>query len=398
MEIINYIGFENTNKSLSEKLKNFIQKFSHKKQNYNYFSVDYGYSEKSMKNNFKFSDLLIALGKTLTLIQKNFKKICAWIILLSAIYIFSVLGNKIYSYNKNFSNPLNLQDLENLEIKTLNQIMTNFALEEELIFSEDGTLQESVNDTKIEQIFSQPVTFQNYKVQSGDTISGITKKFGLKNISTIIAVNDIDNVRLISAGQTLKIPSIDGLTYTVQKGNSIQGISSKFNVTLEDLLDVNELENANLTVGQSLFIPGAKLDNESLHNALGDRFINPISIRYRLTSRFGRRSDPFTGAASNHTGIDMACPTGTAVKASMSGKVAFTGYSNIFGNYVIINHSKNYQTLYAHLSKIEAKKGQWVSQGTKIGLVGSTGYSTGPHLHFTVYKNGRLVDPLSLIK
>ena len=194
------------------------------------------------------------------------------------------------------------------------------------------------------------------------------------------------------------MPSIDGLIYTVQKGNSIQGISAKYNVTLEDLLDVNELESSELQVGQRLFIPGARLDNETLHNALGDRFIVPISAGYRLTSKFGRRADPFTGAISNHTGIDMACPTGTPIYASMSGKVAFVGYSNIFGNYVIINHSKGYQTLYAHMSKIEAKKGQWVSQGTKIGLVGSTGYSTGPHLHFTVYKNGKLVDPLSLLK
>ena len=78
--------------------------------------------------------------------------------------------------------------------------------------------------------------------------------------------------------------------------------------------------------------------------------------------------------------------------------MSFAGYSNIYGNYVIIKHANGYQTLYAHMSKILAKKGQWVSQGTRIGLVGSTGYSTGPHLHFTVYKNGQLVNPMTLIK
>ena len=94
----------------------------------------------------------------------------------------------------------------------------------------------------------------------------------------------------------------------------------------------------------------------------------------------------------------MACATGTPIRASMSGKVAYVGWSNIFGNYVIINHANGYQTLYGHMSKTLAKKGQVVDQSTKIGLVGSTGYSTGPHLHFTVYKNGNLVDPMSLIK
>ena len=94
----------------------------------------------------------------------------------------------------------------------------------------------------------------------------------------------------------------------------------------------------------------------------------------------------------------MACPTGTPIYAAMSGKVIHAGWSNIFGNYIIVDHGNGYQTLYGHMSKILARNGQRVSQGTRIGLVGSTGYSTGPHLHFTVYKNGKLVDPLTLLK
>ena len=94
----------------------------------------------------------------------------------------------------------------------------------------------------------------------------------------------------------------------------------------------------------------------------------------------------------------MACAIGTPIVATASGKVTYSGVSPVFGNYVIINHGNGYQSLYGHMSLILAKKDQWVSQGTRIGLVGSTGYSTGPHLHFTVYKNGKLVDPLSLIK
>ena len=81
----------------------------------------------------------------------------------------------------------------------------------------------------------------------------------------------------------------------------------------------------------------------------------------------------------------------------MSGTVVFTGISNVFGKYVIIDHGNGYKTLYAHMSKIIATKGQFVGQNTKIGLVGSTGYSTGPHLHFTVYKNGNLVNPMSVL-
>ena len=82
----------------------------------------------------------------------------------------------------------------------------------------------------------------------------------------------------------------------------------------------------------------------------------------------------------------------------MNGTVAAAGFHKIYGNYVIIRHFDGYQTLYAHMSKIHVSKGDEVSVGTKIGLVGSTGYSTGPHLHFSVYKNGRLVDPATVLK
>ena len=99
-----------------------------------------------------------------------------------------------------------------------------------------------------------------------------------------------------------------------------------------------------------------------------------------------------------HYGVDFGVKKNTPIGAAMSGKVVYVGYSNIFGNYVIINHGNGYQTLYGHMTKALCHNGQQVSQGTRIGLVGSTGYSTGPHLHFTVYKNGSLVDPLSLLR
>ena len=140
------------------------------------------------------------------------------------------------------------------------------------------------------------------------------------------------------------------------------------------------------------------MDAAALKNAMGELFRIPISAKFRWTSPFGYRIDPISGVRSFHTGTDMACPTGTPILAAMSGKVVKTGQTRVYGNYVIIDHGNGYQTLYAHMSKIIASKGQWVSQGTRIGLVGSTGYSTGPHLHFTVYKNGKLVDPMTVLK
>lgn len=276
----------------------------------------------------------------------------------------------------------------------LNHKMQNFATLEAKPFDDAGFLSGS-NKTPL--VSTKPVKFTTYKVQSGDTIVAITRRVGLNNISTLIAVNDIDNCSALCAGQTLKIPSIDGLFYTVESGKTLEGISAKFCVPLEELIDVNELESSDLTQKTRLFIPGATLDKATLEAAIGTFFKTPLA-RYRISSYFGRRLDPITGVKSHHTGLDMAAAMGTPISASCSGTVSTAGFSNIFGNYVIINHSNGYQTLYGHMSRIIAKKGQWVSQGTQIGFVGSTGYSTGPHLHFTVYKNGRLVDPLPLIK
>ena len=240
------------------------------------------------------------------------------------------------------------------------------------------------------------VTFRNYTVKKGETVSGIASRAGLRNFGTLLSVNSIDNARRISAGQVLRIPSTDGLLYTVKKNETLASIAAAFKVNVTVLLDANDLTQETLSVGQQLFIPGAALSAFELRKALGELFIYPI--HGRLTSPFGYRSDPFTGTKSFHTGIDLAAPTGTAVKATLDGKVAETGVNRIYGNYVIITHDRGYQSLYGHLSAIHAKRGQYVTQGTVVGEVGSTGYSTGPHLHLSIYKNGSLIDPFSVLK
>lgn len=240
------------------------------------------------------------------------------------------------------------------------------------------------------------VTFRHYTVKKGETISGIAARAGLRHLSTLLSVNGITNARRVSSGQKLRIPSIDGLSYTVKKDDNLAGIAERYNVKVTALLDANDLPNAVLTAGQELFIPGAVFSAAELRRILGQLFIYPINGR--LTSPFGYRSDPFTGAKSFHSGIDLAAPTGTPVKATLDGKVVEAGINRIFGNYVIISHDNGYQSLYGHLHTIYAKRGQSVTQGTVIGAVGNTGYSTGPHLHLSIYKNGKMIDPFSVLK
>ena len=127
-------------------------------------------------------------------------------------------------------------------------------------------------------------------------------------------------------------------------------------------------------------------------NASGS-FLWPVASYVYVSSRFGLRVHPITGKTKSHTGIDIASNQGTAVYASDGGTVTLAGWNGGYGNCIMIDHGNGYVTLYGHLSSISVSVGQTVSQGATIGAVGSTGNSTGPHLHFEVLKNGTRIDP-----
>jgi len=162
-----------------------------------------------------------------------------------------------------------------------------------------------------------------------------------------------------------------------------------------DLVDANNLSSQVIQPNKSLFIPGAKLASSQLKRALGTLTIWPIVGR--VSSNFGYRLSPFSGIRQFHNGLDIVGPLNSPVRASMEGKVAETGYSAIFGNFVILSHSDGYQTLYGHLNKITVKPGQTISQGNPVGLLGSTGLSTGPHVHFGVFRRGIPQDPKKIL-
>ncbi len=368
----------------------------------NVFSTDLrSFKAQEVRKPINFRTFFKTVGSSVTdagdFVKDNGKRILiiAFSVVAAVTLLFGTI--RLAQHHINHTGPVMLASDGGADIENLNKLMSKFALAGTVDYDESGNLLD-IEVTSKAVNFAQPVSYQTYKVRSGDTISGIAKKFCLTNISTLISVNDIGNVRQLAAGQKLRIPSIDGIVYTVKKGDSLNSITSKYKISLEQLLDVNELTSETLTAGQQLFLPGAAMDANSLRNAMGELFRMPLSAKFRWSSPYGYRIDPIAGVKSFHTGTDMACPTGTPILAAMSGRVTTTGINRVYGNYVIIDHGNGYQTLYAHMSKIIASKGQWVSQGTRIGLVGSTGYSTGPHLHFTVYKNGKLVDPMTVLK
>jgi len=148
--------------------------------------------------------------------------------------------------------------------------------------------------------------------------------------------------------------------------------------------------------GRFLFLPGADFTPTERSYFLNSGFHFPLR-NYRISSPFGIRPSPFTGKPEKHNGLDLAAPVGTEVYPAKEGRVVETGTDTVYGNYIIITHANNWASLYGHLSSILVKPDSSVNRNSIIGKVGSTGQSTGPHLHFELRKNGTALDPGKLL-
>lgn len=404
MEIISFVNQNYSEKKPAGFFKRPNIRKTRKSEPLSSYAVAYPYEDITyragrVKRELSVKSILIGIGQHVSLagafINLYSKKIIIGLLAFIALGAAGFGTYKLIKYNENHIGPLTFNNTDSSELDAISRIMSSFLMDGGVQVDENGNV---IGDGTPSVVLAEPVSYQTYKVQAGDTIGGIARKFGLSNISTLISVNKISNVRSIYVGQKLSIPSADGIIYTVKKGDSLNSIAEKNSIKAEAIIDVNDLTSEVLSAGQELFLPGVGLDAKTLKNAMGDLFRIPIRASFRWSSPYGYRTDPIKNVRAFHTGTDLACPTGTPIYAAMSGTVSYTGVSSVFGNYVIVNHNNGYQTLYAHMSKILVKKGQSVNQDTKVGLVGSTGYSTGPHLHFTVYKNGKIVDPMTVLK
>ena len=235
----------------------------------------------------------------------------------------------------------------------------------------------------------------SYAIQPGDTLSQVSTDYNI-NMGTLISFNQIQDVRRIQIGLELQIPDRNGLLHSVQNGDTISALVDEYNSSFNAILDANSLTSEEILPGQTLFIPGARMDDTELKLALGELFIFPTNGYY--TSGFGYRADPFTGERRFHNGIDWANQSGTSVRASMAGTVVHVeSQIGNYGKFVIVQHAGGFQTLYAHMDSILARRGEYVSQGETIGRMGNTGRSTGSHLHFSIIRNGAFVDPLAYL-
>jgi len=238
-----------------------------------------------------------------------------------------------------------------------------------------------------------------YVVRKGDSISQIAEMFDVST-NTILAANDMKKSDKIKEGDILFILPISGVEYTIVKGDTLKSIAKNHKVDVSDITRFNGItEGAKLAIGDKIMIPGGEMIDEGgnkpasnlssaaardknyyethpMPNLVG-YFINPVPTGHKTQGLHG----------PGNRGIDIGAPTGTPIYASASGTVYFarTGWNGGYGNLVIVDHPNGTRTLYAHMSKLGTYTGKSVSQGEIIGYVGSTGHSTGPHIHFEVF-------------
>ena len=238
--------------------------------------------------------------------------------------------------------------------------------------------------------------YETHSVQSGEVIGSIAIRYGL-NEDTILSVNGIRNSRLLQIGQVLRIPNQDGIMSTVQGGETLEVIAGRYGSDVQAIVTANRLFSDTALPGTALFIPGGRLSWMERQEINGDLFVWPVAGR--ITSSFGWRRDPFgSGRQEFHNGIDIAARMGTPVRAAMGGRVSAAGFDPLWGNFIIITHPRGYRTMYAHLSRIRVRQGTHVGSGQHIGDVGSTGRSTGPHLHFTVFRHNSTINPRTVLR
>src|SRR3989344_2340207 len=246
-----------------------------------------------------------------------------------------------------------------------------------------------------------------YVVQEGDTVSTVAQKFGISE-ETILWQNNLDKKSKLKVAQELEILPVTGVSYKVQKGETIYSIAKKFEAEPQAIVDfpfntfVND-ETFALAQGQTLIIPeGIKPQEAAPRTGFASRRQTPNAGSVTASGTFvwpagGNLTQNF---AWYHRGIDIANKSAPDILAADSGTVVVSGWPDNggYGMRVIIDHGNGYQTLYAHLQATYVQVGQTVARGNAIGKMGSTGRSTGTHLHFEIHQGGNFLNPFEFLR
>ena len=262
---------------------------------------------------------------------------------------------------------------------------------------DDGTLYKPVAvDTTIQ---SSAWMLERYKVRDGDTLTGIASRFGV-SMMTVWWANKLETKGSLKVGQTLVIPPVNGLIVTVETGDTLQSLARENKITTEEIVEVNELDDTNLIVGQVLVLPGARGEPLPTPKPTPAPVV-PVgggggcgtcggTVKYQG----GAWAWPVVGGGnyisqyftSGHLGLDIAADYGSTVVSPLAGQVIFGGWKSNGGGYQVwISHGNGIYTSLNHLSAVTASAGQNIGRGDRVGRVGMSGWASGSHLHIEVW-------------
>lgn len=249
-----------------------------------------------------------------------------------------------------------------------------------------------------------------YKVGDGDTLETIAKKFDVSVDTIRWANNDIKN-DVIKPGQTVRVPPVTGIVHKVSSGENVYTIAKKYKTDAQKIVnfpfnEFSDLDTFQLTSGQDLFVPDGVVETAQPKQNTGTTYETRATIAQIQAGAKGTSNFiwPTTGIITQypvwyHMALDIANNALPSVIAADSGTVSYAGcIAWGYGCHVIVDHNNGYQSLYAHLSQITVSAGQSVGQGTQLGIMGSTGRSTGPHLHFEIRSGGATLNPLGFLQ
>ncbi|MDR1106133.1 MAG: M23 family metallopeptidase [Treponema sp.] len=228
------------------------------------------------------------------------------------------------------------------------------------------------------------LTVYRYRPREGEDLFDIAARLTLP-YAALASLNRLSSPGL-AAGEALILPSVPGIFLPEEPRSELERLAASARA--------GEGDPVELVIGgeRFRFFPGGDFSATERIFFLNPGFRFPLK-NFRITSGYGPRRNPVTGSAGMHGGLDLAAPAGTDVFAAAAGVVTETGEDPVYGKYVIIKHGEVWASLYGHLSLVETALRREVLSGSLIGKVGSTGQSTGPHLHFELRRNGKTEDP-----
>ena len=313
-------------------------------------------------------------------------------------------------------------------LKDANRLSANQIL---LVPNDHSKVEDTYDEVKTRQMRilasrekPKPLKIAAYVISQGDSLWSISNSQGIE-LDTLIGSNSFKSSAKLRPGDTIRIPNQDGIFHRLEKGEKIEAVCKLYGVDLNKLKLVNPtVDIVSLKPGDEIFLPGAKLNavkvaaNKDNNNKDSNKGNNNKSSRIvvlkdnaasshkayrwpvmgRINSPFGWRQHPITKRANFHTGIDIKADRGTVIRSAGSGKVVYSGWMGGYGKVLVIEHNNGQSTLYAHCSTLLAKQGDSISQSENIARVGTTGQSTGPHLHFEVRVSNSPVNPLKYLK